>query len=77
MANEKGEEGEKRCVQDRVDAATVALPHRAEARLAANVPQLDDDAAARHLAHVEADSWDHVVLERSALAALGEDHRLR
>lgn len=54
---------------DGLDVPTVAFPHVTEARLAANVPDFEGDAAALDLAHVEADGGDHVFRK----AAAGQD----
>lgn len=54
-------------VHDGVDAATVSLPHRAEARLAADVPHLDRHVALGDFAHVEANGRDHVLAELAGL----------
>lgn len=56
-------------VHDGVDAATVSLPHRAEARLAADVPHLDRHIALGDFAHVEANGRDHVLAELAGLRA--------
>ena len=48
-------------VDDDVDAATVALPHTAEARLTANVPNFDRHIALLHFAHVETNCRDQVL----------------
>ena len=52
---------------DGVDAATVAFPHGAKARLAADVPQLDGHVALGDLPHVEAHRGDHVLAELARL----------
>ena len=50
-------------VDDGVDAAAVSLPHGAEPRLTADVPQLDGDVPLGDLAHVEPHRRDHVLVE--------------
>lgn len=50
-------------VYDGVDASTVSLPHCAESRLTADIPQLDGHVALGDLAHVEANSGYHVLGE--------------
>jgi len=50
-------------VNDAVDPATVPLPHGPEARLTADVPQLDGHVALRDLPHVESYCGDHVFAE--------------
>ena len=50
-------------VDDGVDPAAVALPHGAEPRLTADVPQFDGDVALGNLAHVESHRGDHVFVE--------------
>ena len=48
-------------VDDRVDPAAIALPHGAEAWLAAQVPQLDRHLTLLNLPHVETNRGDHVL----------------
>ena len=55
------------CLHDGVDSAAIALPHGAEPRLAADVPQLDGHVAFGDLPHVEADSRNHVLTELTRL----------
>ena len=50
-------------VHDRVHPAAVALPHRPEPWLAADVPQLYRHVPLGDLPHVEAHSRDHVLVE--------------
>lgn len=57
----------------RIDASAVALPHRSEPGLTANVPDFDCDVALCYLAHVEAHRGDHVLVELAALQGTGED----
>ena len=56
-------------VDDGVDAAAVSLPHGAEPRLTADVPQLDGDVPLGDLAHVEPHRRNHVLVE----VARGDD----
>eukprot|EP00964_Phaeocystis_antarctica_P101488 scaffold66950_cov60-Phaeocystis_antarctica.AAC.1 len=62
-------------VDDGVHAATVSLPHRAKARLAAQVPQLNRHLALGHLAHVEAHRRYHVLRKAARLRTIATRER--
>jgi len=55
------------CLHNRINAATIALPHGSESGLASDVPHLDSHIASGDLAHVESNCGYHVLSELAGL----------
>ena len=54
-------------LHDRVHSAAVPLPHAPKAGLATNIPELHRHVPLGDLAHVKANSGDHVLCETAIL----------